>query len=217
MKKTILNIYRGVLFELDRYGAPTFNPVHFNYFFERSVQDWINKQYNVFDTRQQSIDNINVLVRTVTIANDDLPTDYYHLLNCFVTFKYTRNFGCHKKDDEFIRKVPRVTADKLVTIHENAYTKPSIRQVYHKIENNKIKLLWGTETLYSVVSTKIEYLCKVTIPVLTKTMLEADNTGTTPFPEYVDLELIKQCTTLFLENTNNPRVKDYIPVSTSIS
>ena len=101
---TARQVYEGVLIELNKVQAPNLLLEDFNYFFNKAVDQYVNKRYNIYDVSQQTTDDVRVLKSTVTleVAEDnnakylngrdvtrkgslydstyefDLPTDYLH-------------------------------------------------------------------------------------------------------------------------------------------
>jgi len=79
----------------------------FIYLFNKSVQQYENKRYNLFETKQQLTDDLRVLTKTVKIDYTttpalskeistnvfgdsyrcELPDDYVHMLNCICEFE----------------------------------------------------------------------------------------------------------------------------------
>ena len=87
---------------MNKVQAPSILLEDFNYFFNKAINQYINKRYNIYDTNQQTTDDIRVLKATAklfpikdvdnitTIKTEDsmygalyefqLPADYLHLL-----------------------------------------------------------------------------------------------------------------------------------------
>ena len=61
---TYRDFYDHVLTELNKVEAPTLLLEDFNYFANKSVQQYINQVYNRFDTSQQSSDDLRVLQKS---------------------------------------------------------------------------------------------------------------------------------------------------------
>ena len=90
---TVREVYQALLIELNKEQAPSMLLEDFNYFGNKAIQWYINKQYNVYDVNQQTSDNLRVLSTTAKltptyddfygerIAVIELPLDYFHLLN----------------------------------------------------------------------------------------------------------------------------------------
>ena len=118
----------------------------FNYFVNKSVQQYINKKYNVYEINQQSSDDLRVLQTTaildVTDSNSPnyqyevfLPRDYLHLLNCICNFKAMKSHKCIQSGDEFQYKATRLTADLWGQIINNYYMRPTYERPYYYLNN----------------------------------------------------------------------------------
>ena len=70
------DVYEAVLVEMNKEQAPNILLEDFNYFFNKAINQYINKRYNIYDINQQTTDDLRVLKSTafipVTAAN---PTD----------------------------------------------------------------------------------------------------------------------------------------------
>ena len=58
---TARQVYEGVLIELNKVKAPSLLLEDFNYLFNKAINQYINKKYNIYDTNQQSTDDVRVL------------------------------------------------------------------------------------------------------------------------------------------------------------
>jgi len=58
---TAKQAYEGVLVELHKAQAPNLLLEDFNYFFNKAINQYINKRYNVYDTSEQTTDDMRVL------------------------------------------------------------------------------------------------------------------------------------------------------------
>ena len=61
MAYTARKIMEAVIIELNKVNAPSVLLDDFNYFFNKAIQSFINKQYNIYDVNQQTTDNMRVL------------------------------------------------------------------------------------------------------------------------------------------------------------
>ena len=80
--------------------APSLLLDDFIYMFNKGVQQYVNKRYNLFEIKQQLTDDLRVLTKTVKIIPTletngavfgqsykcRLPDDYLHILNCICEF-----------------------------------------------------------------------------------------------------------------------------------
>lgn len=135
----------------------------FNYFFNKAINQYINKRYNIYDINQQTTDDLRVLKATsvlnVTKATDkqplsslvglgagssklfgatyevDLPSDYLHILNCVCIYKVNKNWKCYNKGDYVQFAAKRLTADSWSAIVNDYYNRPLPERPYFYIHN----------------------------------------------------------------------------------
>ena len=147
-----------MLVELNKQNAPTLLLEDFNYFFNKAINQYINKRYNIYDTNQQTTDDLRVLKSesilepTKAYTNTDLgstgqakifdatyevilPSDYLHILNCICIFKITEPYKCYNAGDSILRPAKRLTADSWSVVCEDYFNRPSPRNPYYYIHN----------------------------------------------------------------------------------
>lgn len=61
---TARQCFEGLLTELSKVNAPSMLLADFNYFFNKAVNQYINKRYNIYDINQQTTDDLRVLKAT---------------------------------------------------------------------------------------------------------------------------------------------------------
>ncbi len=157
---TYREAFEDCLIELNKVQAPALLLDDFVYLFNKAIQKYINKRYNVFEVSQQLTDDLRVLLRTkkidVTSSSLDpnvfkdsytcqLPDDYMHILNCICEFKHTKAGKCDNTCTTF-----QVGANKLDTsewphIINNYYMKPSAKRPYYYISNIENPEPWTEE------------------------------------------------------------------------
>ena len=64
---TARQVYEGVLIELNKVQAPSLLLEDFNYLFNKAIYQYINKKYNIYDTNQQTTDDVRVLKSTAIL------------------------------------------------------------------------------------------------------------------------------------------------------
>lgn len=109
-----------MLTELSKANAPSLLLHEFNYYFNKAINQYINKRYNIYDVSQQTTDDLRVLKATAILtpkqanAYDDysaygagasklfgatyevtLPDDYLHMLNCVCIYRMAKNHRCY--------------------------------------------------------------------------------------------------------------------------
>ena len=143
---TLRQLYQNLLIEMNKIQAAPMLLEDFNYFVNKSVQQYINKKYNVYEINQQSSDDLRVLQTTATLNVTDsnspnyqyevfLPHDYLHLLNCICNFKAMKSHKCIQSGDEFQYKATRLTADLWGQIINNYYMRPTYERPYYYLNN----------------------------------------------------------------------------------
>lgn len=158
---TARQIYEAVLIELNKSKAPNLLLEDFNYFFNKAVDQYVNRRYNIYDINQQTTDDVRVLKSTVTlevsatnnavhkngvdvtkkgslynsIYEFDLPTDYLHLLNCICEYKVLKPFKCYDANTYVQFPAERLTADSWSTVINNVYTRPTYKRPYYYLHN----------------------------------------------------------------------------------
>lgn len=158
---TARQVYEAVLIELNKSQAPNLLLEDFNYFFNKAVDQYVNRRYNIYDINQQTTDDVRVLKSTVTlevsdtnnakskdgvdvtkkgslynsIYEFDLPTDYLHLLNCICEYKVLKPFKCYDANTYVQFAAERLTADSWSTVINNIYTRPTYKRPYYYLHN----------------------------------------------------------------------------------
>ncbi len=135
----------------------------FNYFFNKAINQYINKRYNIYDVNQQTTDDLRVLKATTvlnpipvgnTIGGIDtsewktgaapifgatyevfLPLDYLHMLNCICVYKLNKRHKCYNAGDYVQFAAKRLTADSWSIILNDYYNRPLPERPYYYIHN----------------------------------------------------------------------------------
>lgn len=160
---TARQVFEGMLTELSKTGAPSLLLQDFNYFFNKAINQYINKRYNIYDISQQSTDDLRVLKATsiLEVQKADtkdplkslatlgagkskllgatyevtLPDDYLHILNCICVYELTKNYKCYNKGDFVPFSAKRLTADSFSVIINDYYNRPLPERPYFYIHN----------------------------------------------------------------------------------
>jgi len=145
------DLYDAALIEINKLEAPSMLLEDYNYFINKAIQQYINKAYNRYEINQQATDDLGVLKTssTLNVITEEfpkfpgekkyyyckLPSDYWHILSCIVTFENDKNASKCSSQDELVSTVARkLTADIYPTIINNAYFKPSPKCPYYNIQ-----------------------------------------------------------------------------------
>ena len=138
----------------------------FNYFFNKAINQYINKRYNLYDINQQTSDDLRVLKATsileakLATQNEPLkalvslgagksklfgatyevilPSDYLHILNCICIYKVNKNWKCYNAGDYVQFAAKRLTADSWSVIVNDYYNRPLPERPYFYIHNVNI-------------------------------------------------------------------------------
>lgn len=144
---TIRQVYEAILIELNKnYGTPDLLLEDFLHFINKGVTQHTQKRYNVYDTNQQTTDDLQVLKDTVILEafevttkgiveyhTQDLPQNYFHLQNCILEYKLKNNFKCYTQDYVFSMPAKRMTSDQESVVLNNAWLRPTYRTPYYKV------------------------------------------------------------------------------------
>lgn len=187
---TARDLYFDALIELNKVQAPSLILEEYNYFINKAISQYINLSYNSYDAAQISSDNLRVLKATQTLKPNkidesvygagvnygniwevELPPDYYHILNCLVTFKVNKKFSCYDQGTSVEFPARRLTSDMWAQVINNAYMKPSYKVPYFFIHNVNTTSSTGTyETPTNEYSDTGSVLGKGTDPKVTVTV-----------------------------------------------
>lgn len=135
----------------------------FNYFFNKAINQYINKRYNIYDINQQTTDDLRVLKATTvlqptliaeSIGGVDtsdwkagnaalfgatyeiyLPLDYLHMLNCICVYKLNKRFKCYNEGDYVQFAAKRLTSDSWSVVVNDYYNRPLPERPYFYIHN----------------------------------------------------------------------------------
>lgn len=163
MAMTARQVWEGMLTELSKVNAPSMLLQDFNYFFNKAINQYINKRYNVYDISQQTTDDLRVLKATTILTPEQisntisgvntsdwkagnaslfgatyevyLPLDYLHMLNCVCIYKLNKRFKCYNAGDYVQFAAKRLTADSWSVILNDYYNRPLPWRPYYYIHN----------------------------------------------------------------------------------
>ena len=170
---TSRQLYEGVLIELNKVNAPTLLLEDYNYLANKAIQQYVNKQYGVYDQNQQTTDSLRVLKTTANlqvaevkeasgrdlfygpIYQFDLPQDYLHLLNCVCDFAPTQEAVCTNPERHVQYGATRLVSDIVPEIINNYYFKPTYKRPYYYIHNINTGVEEGQNGLSNAPSTQI--------------------------------------------------------------
>lgn len=67
MALTARQVWEGMLTELSKTSAPSLLLHEFNYYFNKAINQYVNKRYNIYDVSQQTTDDLRVLKATAIL------------------------------------------------------------------------------------------------------------------------------------------------------
>lgn len=156
---TIRQVYENLLTELSKVSSPSILLQDFNYFVNRAIIQYINKRYTIYDTSQQTTDDLRVLKATAILKpevlklqlenkNDldisklfegvyevNLPLDYLHILNCTCVYRTSNGLKCFNGGEIVEFSATKLTADSKSRISNNFYYRPTFERPYYYINN----------------------------------------------------------------------------------
>lgn len=215
---TAKNSYEASLVELNKENAPSLLLEEYNYLYNKAVNQYINKRYNIYDISQQTTDDLRVLKSNAVIfakkyENDledatyviELPQDYLHMLNCTCIYTLDKSSNCNPSGKYVRQSATRLTADVWSRALHNAYWSPSYRRPYYYIHNvNQKNSLPTNPYKEGVLGTTDQY---------------KSNSETTEYPRMLSLKNIKDKTigeTNLVKKESYSRVANPIPIRCEI-
>lgn len=212
---TALEVYQGLLKELDKWESPSFSIKDFNYFVNSAMLEYTNNNFAEFDVKGKTLDDIRVLIPdplpiTLTNGRGTLPTDYLHLLSCDIVVKYTLDHTFRRKDDLVTYKgIDRYVSDRSGYRDKNSYLRDSPTKPQYQITGNNLTIKIGTVNYAVADSAKIEYVKKppaIYLDPRVRQNISFDvNSIPSVFPSEVNREIVKLCRRIILENFESNR------------
>ena len=150
---TARELYDAILIELNKENAPNILLEQFNYLANKSINQYVNKRYNIYDISQQTTDDLRVLKATAILDVDKtnvyndlslasnatyetvLPSDYLHILNCICIYDVKKTYKCYNAGDTWRCAAIRLTSDAYSQVLDNFWSKPSYKKPYYYIHN----------------------------------------------------------------------------------
>ena len=150
---TSRQLYEAVLIELNKENASNIMLEDFNYLANKSVNQYVNKRYNIYDINQQTTDDLRVLKATAmldvvkvsdysglslasnAIYETILPSDYLHILNCICIYDVQKTYKCYNAGDTWRSAATRLTSDAYSQVLDNFWNKPTYKRPYYYIHN----------------------------------------------------------------------------------
>lgn len=205
MAMTARQVWEGMLTELSKVNAPSMLLQDFNYFFNKAINQYINKRYNIYDINQQTSDDLRVLKATsileARLATQSeplkalvslgagksklfgatyevtLPSDYLHILNCVCIYKVNKNWKCYNAGDYVQFAAKRLTADSWPVIVNDYYNRPLPERPYFYIHNININNTVPTNPITSDNPNGTDIATKYDVTTSTSSVGGSDGTA----------------------------------------
>ena len=174
---TARQVWEGMLTELSKVNASPLLLKDFNYFFNKAINQYINKRYNIYDVNQQTTDDLRVLKATAVLSpvkatntaplsslsdlgagasrlygatyEISLPNDYLHILNCMCIYKVKKTWKCYDQNDYVQFAARRLTADSWSIVVNDYFNRPLPERPYFYIHNININSTVPTNPITS--------------------------------------------------------------------
>lgn len=239
--RTIREAYIALLTELNKQEAPTLLLEDFNYMYNKSIQNYVNKKRNFYPLGQQVRDDLASLkvmgyvINSTNIEEQSntypryfkaaLPENYLHLDRQNIEISLVNTLDECGKPIKYNKHPITTTIDSntQADLNNNYYNRPSHKRTFVVLnqEANKyfLNVLVGEDTNVIVDKVYIDYLKKPQIITLTQEDLysDEDNSMELEFTEYVNLEILKEMLILVLENASDPRLNTVAQINQSIA
>lgn len=190
----------------------------FNYFFNKAINQYINKRYNIYDINQQTTDDLRVLKATAILdvkeskkANaaigqlsdlgaglsklfggtyeTTLPSDYLHILNCICIYRVKGTYKCYDDGNYVQFPAKRLTADSWSVIVNDYYNRPLPERPYYYIHNVNINNTVPTNPITSNNPNGTDVATKYEVTTNTSSVGGVDGTnGKSNFSRTITLE-----------------------------
>lgn len=218
--KTAVELYEAFLIEIDRYGSPDAQVIDFLHFWNQAVYAFLERELAGFELTNTVSDRLRTLSHraefslntegcTAPVRQLDIPENYFRLFGVKGVFRYGSDRGfVQKKGDRFVKTFKKFTADLDGFSHDNRFYRPSIRQPYYQILDNRIHFLYSEELRQAADP----YLEKVTLRYLIhpRPLELSDNFAafnSSPFPVDVNRLILKIAVVLFMGTTQDQRIQ----------
>lgn len=228
---TIRQVFEALLWELNKVSAPSIDVETFNYFFGVASDNYYKKRYNIYDSSQQTTDDLRELSATMVISPTSTPTldivketfplpaDYLHTLSMSVFWTALTSFRAIRTNEVVDFMAERASSDQLVAIRRDHYNRPSYKKVYYLTRTDYVEIHAGNHAQLRLKQVEFNYL---RLPEKVE-LKETDLDDLTNDPSAVlkqgatqTYEVLKELTKLILENQGNPRLNSKIPVDQAV-
>jgi hypothetical protein len=214
----MLETYRALQREMDKYESPVVTIKDFVYFWNNSIDEFSDiKHVKGADSLQADHDDIKSLLSDPTDisfgsgSTATLPDLYRNFMDLKVTLKLSKAKGKYLKDGLIVTHPSKDRSARTGYIEENAYQTAKLKRCWYSIHKNTITLDIDPDT--TIQSAVLRFYEKPTVMNLSSTYadmsaedqaLEVNNT-TQQFPDHTVKKIIKVCRRIMLENIESGR------------
>jgi len=230
MYKTIREVYIDILIELVREESPTLYIEDFVYYYNKAINEYVKKRYELFEMTQQLSDDLRFWKKKHTSSSLIIPIDsigisndfkYRHLLNCLVSVSTVfPDIDCDQTPGStFTYKATRFTSSIKAGLMDNAFLKPKYYRPYFDIIDNNIEIHMGeAKAGVTMEGITIEYLKQPAKVDITESQVRetADTSQVLEFTDDVGDEISKIALMLIFERGQSPRTQSNSVVNQSV-
>jgi prolyl-tRNA synthetase len=72
---TVLELYTGLQYDNNKVEAPSILIDEFNHFANKAINQYVNKRYNLAESKQQLTDDLQGIVKSIYVHSDGKVTD----------------------------------------------------------------------------------------------------------------------------------------------
>lgn len=214
MLNNSIDIYNGVLAELNKEYNASFETWDYVFFLNKAVYEWVKLKYKEYETTQKRTDDLQVITNRNTLLQLDklratLPSNYLFLLGVRAEVK-----GKTKCEDAgIVKECYKMTSDRKGYELSNYYGQ---LKNWYEITKDAIYLIPEKNT--TIDNIYIEYIEKPDAQ-----NIDIDNPSSTQnnlIPllqkEYIAIEIIKLTASMFLESIEQQRTQGHIQLNNQL-
>lgn len=229
---SVREVLELLMFELNKVSAPSIDVETFNHFHRTARDNYYKRRYQLYDTGQLTTDQMRDMSQTfVFTATSTPPLDvaqetypypalYYHTLGVTVFYRITTAFKTFKKNSLYNKAAERVAGDRLTMLRDDFYNRPQLKKPYFFERPSYVEIHTGLHSGAVLEQVELVYLLLAEEVFLLESDLDdlsVDPSQVLREHGIVTLEVLKELTTLVLENQVNERVQSHAAVSAAES
>ena len=211
MFKNSIDVYNSVLTELNKEFNASFETWDYTYYINKAILEWVKKKYSEYELTQKRTDDLQLItVRNHKLKVVDnktiLPTDYMFLLG--VRAEVAGITKC--EDGGLIKECYKMTSDRKGYEDSNFYAK---LKTWYELSKNALYVIPQKNTV--IPNIYIEYIehpayQDIDIDNITSPKNNLISLFTI---EYIAIEIIKFCASMFLESIEQQRTQGHIQMN----